>query len=75
MARLKIRQLRLERIIRLLLGCAVLVVFGWIFFILAGRALCYVAIRQIGDLTNTKIRTESVDFRTDGSVYIKNLVI
>ncbi len=61
--------------IRWLLGCAVLAVLLWVFFILAGRALCYVAIRQIGDLTHTKIRTESVDFRTNGSVYIKNLVI
>ena len=57
------------------MGCAVLAVLCWVFFILAGRALCYVAIQQIGELTNTKIKTESVDFRTNGSVYIKNLVI
>lgn len=61
--------------IRWLLTCAILAALSWLFFILAGRALCYVAIRQIGELTNTKIRTESVDFRTNGSVYIKNLVI
>jgi hypothetical protein len=47
----------------------------WLFFVMAGRALCYIAMRQIAGLTNTKIRTESVDFHTDGSVFIKELVI
>jgi len=61
--------------IRRLLACAVLAALSWVFFILAGRALCYIAIRQIGELTNTKIRTASVDFRTNGSVLIRNLVI
>lgn len=75
MARLRIRQLKLKRIIRWLLGGAILGILCGVFFILVGRALCYVAIQQIGDLTNTKIKTESVDFRTNGSVYIKNLVI
>lgn len=75
MARLKIRHLKPKRIIRWLLSCAILAGLSWLFFILAGRALCYVAIQQIGELTNTKIKTESVDFRTNGSVYIKNLVI
>ena len=75
MAQHKIRHSRPKRIIRWLLSCAILAVLSWIFFILAGRALCYVAIRQIGDLTHTKIRTESVDFRTNGSVFIKHLVI
>ena len=75
MARQRLRHLRPKRIIRWLLGCAILAVLSWVFFILAGRALCYVAIKQIGDLTNTKIKTESVDFRTNGSVYIRNLVI
>ncbi len=75
MARLRIRHLRPKRIIRWLLGCVILAVLSWVFFILAGRALCYVAIRQIGDLTNTKIRTGSVNFRVNGSVLIRNLVI
>lgn len=47
----------------------------WPFYILAGRALCYIALRQIEGLTNTEIKTESVSFRTDGSVFIKKLVI
>ncbi len=66
---------RSQSIIRRLLTYAVLVVLLWVFYIAAGRALCYIAMRQIGGLTNTKIRTESVKFHTDGSVYIKNLVI
>jgi hypothetical protein len=75
MARFRIQPLKPKRIIRWLVSCAILAVLSWIFFIFAGRALCYVAIQQIGELTNTKIKTESVDFRTNGSVYIKNLVI
>ncbi|UCC97654.1 MAG: AsmA-like C-terminal domain-containing protein [Phycisphaerales bacterium] len=47
----------------------------WVFYIAAGRALCYIAMRQIAGLTNTKIRTESVAFHSNGSVYIKNLTI
>jgi hypothetical protein len=75
MARSRIRYLTPKRIIHWLLSCAILAVLAWLLFIFAGRALCYVAIRQIGELTNTKIKVESVDFRTDGSVYIRNLVI
>lgn len=48
---------------------------SWFFYIEAGRVLSYIAIRQIAKLTNTKIRTGLVDFHTDGSVYIEQLVI
>jgi len=48
---------------------------SWFFYIEAGRILSYIAIRQIARLTNTKIRTGLVDFHTDGSVYIEQLVI
>jgi hypothetical protein len=75
MARSRMRYLTPKRIIHWLVSCAILVVLLWLFFIFAGRALCYVAIQQIGELTNTKIKAGSVDFRTDGSVYIRNLVI
>lgn len=51
------------------------VVLIWSIFSIAGRVLPYVAIRQIAELTNTKIDTSSVRFRFDGSVSIKNLVI
>ena len=66
---------RSKTIIRRFLTYAVLAVLLWVFYIAAGRALCYIAMRQIAGLTNTKIKTESVKFHTDGSVYIKNLVI
>jgi len=61
--------------IRRLLTGLVLAVLLWLFFLLGGRALCYIAIGQIAELTNTKITTESVNFNTNGSVFIKNLVI
>jgi hypothetical protein len=47
----------------------------WLFFILVGRVLRKIAVAQITELTNTKIKTESVDFNLDGSVFIKKLVV
>jgi hypothetical protein len=75
MARLDIRNLKTKGIIRWLVEVLVLAVLLWLFFILAGRALCHIALAQIAELTNTKIKTKSVNFRTDGSVLIKELVI
>jgi hypothetical protein len=75
MARLKIQNLRPKGVIRWLAEVLILTVLLWLFFILAGRALCHIALSQIAELTNTKIKTESVNFHTDGSVLIKELVI
>ena len=47
----------------------------WVAFVLGGRALPQIAIGQLSDLTNTKIDVKSVEFRFDGSVFIKDLVI
>ncbi|MEA3224586.1 MAG: hypothetical protein U9Q07_01455, partial [Planctomycetota bacterium] len=58
---------------RRILAGLILLALVWPFYILAGRALCYIALRQIAELTNTKIETESVSFRTNGSVLIKKL--
>ena len=66
---------RPRTIFRRILSYLLLAVLLWIFYIAAGRALCYIAMRQIAGLTNTKIRTESVAFHSDGSVYIKNFTI
>ncbi|MHC4486868.1 MAG: hypothetical protein ACYS4T_16945 [Planctomycetota bacterium] len=75
MAQLKTQSSKTKIIIRWLLGGLVLAVLLWLFFILAGRALCHIAIGQIAELTNTRIEAESIDFHTDGSVFIGNLVI
>ncbi len=75
MDRLEIKNLLSKGIIRWLVEVLILAVLLWLFFILAGRALCHIALAQIAELTNTKIKTESVNFRTDGSVLIKELVI
>jgi hypothetical protein len=75
MARIKIKNLESKGVIRWLAEVLILAVLLWLFFILAGRALCHIALSQIAELTNTKIKTESVNFRTDGSVLIKELVI
>ena len=75
MAKLKIQNLKLKSAIRWLVEVLILAALLWLFFILAGRALCHIALGQIAELTNTKIKTESVDFNSDCSVLIKKLVI
>ena len=67
--------LRLKKLIRRLMLGGILAGLMWLFYILAGRALCYIAIKQIGELTNTSIRTESVDYHADGSVFVKGFVV
>ena len=75
MARFKIQNLKVKSVTRWLVEVLILAALLWLFFILAGRALCHIALGQIAELTNTKIRKESVDFNTDGSVVIKKLVV
>jgi len=75
MARPKTQKRTLNTIIRWLVAGLILAPLSWFFYIEAGRVLSYIAIRQIAKLTNTKIRTGLVDFHTDGSVYIEQLVI
>jgi hypothetical protein len=64
-----------KRIFRYFLVALILAAVLWGGFLLGGRALCHIAIGQIAELTGTKIKAESIDFRTNGSVLIKNLVI
>jgi hypothetical protein len=61
--------------IRRLAGVLIAAFCLWLVFVLIGRALRHIAIGQIAELTNTKIKTKSVDFNFDGSVVIKKLVI
>jgi len=61
--------------IRTILEILFLVGLLWLFFILAGRALCKIAIDQIAEMINARITTESVDFDINGSVFIKGLVV
>jgi hypothetical protein len=63
---------------KIILWFVVLLVVGvalWFGFIFIGRSLCHIAIGQIAELTNTRIETGSVDFRSNGSVFIERLVI
>ena len=75
MALFKIQNLKNKSTVRWLVELLILAVLLWLFFILAGRALCHIALAQIAEMINTKIKTESVNFRTNGSVVIKDLVI
>ena len=65
------RRRNIQRLLTWLLFLALL----WPFYILAGRALCYIALREIAELTNTRIQTESVRFHSNGSVFIRKLSI
>jgi AsmA-like C-terminal region len=47
----------------------------WLAFEIGGRLLPQIALKQLSDLTNTKIDVKSIEFRFDGSVFIKDLVI
>ena len=75
MAQPKTQKRTLNTVIRCLIAGLILAPLSWFFYIEAGRVLSYIAIRQIAKLTNTTIRTGLVDFHTDGSIYIEQLVI
>lgn len=64
-----------KTIYRIGLELLVLIILLWIFIVLAGRALKRIAIAQIGEITNTKIKAASVNFDLDGSVFIEGLLI
>ncbi len=75
MIRFKAHVIRLKTIVHWLLIILILAGLLWLLYIFSGRALCYIALRQIGELTNTKIKTGSVVFNANGSVFIKRLEV
>lgn len=64
-----------RRIWRWFLEFVLTVAMMWMGLVFAGRVLPKIAIRQISELTNTRIETGGVDFRFDGSVYITDLSV
>lgn len=64
-----------KTIIRVSIEVSVTAVVLWSLLAFIGRKLGETALKRIGELTNTKITTESLRFRLDGSVAIKNLII
>ncbi len=62
-------------LLRLSLEAAAVIIILWLAFRYTGQILCRAAITQIGQLTNTKITSEIVEFNLDGSVNIGNLAI
>jgi hypothetical protein len=61
--------------IRKLVDVLILAVVLWLIYTLAGRSLRQVAITQIAEFTNAKIKAQSIDFNFDGSVFIEKLVV
>ena len=64
-----------RRVVRWLVALAATAILLWLGFIFGGKMLCRIAIGQIAKLTNTRIQTASVDFQSNGSVVIKDLLI
>lgn len=62
-------------LLRRILDFLILAVVVWLAYILAGRSLRQVAVAQLAELTNAKIKAQSIDFNFDGSVSIEKLVI
>ncbi|HLB72504.1 MAG TPA: hypothetical protein VJJ98_00650, partial [Sedimentisphaerales bacterium] len=64
-----------RRVVRWLVALAAAAILLWLGFIFGGKMLCRIAISQIAKLTNTRIETASVDFHSNGSVVINDLLI
>jgi len=47
----------------------------WVAYILAGNLLRQVAVEQIAELTGSKVKIKSVDFKLNGSIKISDLLI
>ncbi len=75
MRQIKAHNSKPVHITRWFISILILVILVWFLYIYIGKILCRIAIGQIAELTNTNIKVESVNFRTNGSVVINNLVI
>ena len=75
MGQIKAHNSKPVHITRWFISILILVIIVWLLYIEIGQLLCRIAIRQIAELTNTNINVESVNFRTNGSVVINNIVI
>ncbi len=60
---------------RICIELFILIILVWLFIILAGRALKRIAVAQIAEISNTKIKARSINFDLNGSVFIEGLVI
>ncbi len=62
-------------LIRWLSSISIMAVLLWVIYIYAGKLLCQIALGQIGELTNTKIKAGSIKFMSNGSVVFTDLVV
>jgi hypothetical protein len=75
MAQNKTHKSKYRSVTRWLVSVFILAFLIWLLYIYTGKALCHIALGQIAQLTNTKIRIGSVDFHADGSVFIEDLIV
>src|SRR3974390_1530843 len=64
-----------NRAIRWILEFAAFAFLIWLIFDISGKFLPQIALKQLSELTNTRIEASSIDFRFDGSVFINDLII
>ncbi|MBN2589227.1 MAG: hypothetical protein JXA96_05165 [Sedimentisphaerales bacterium] len=62
-------------VIRWLSSISIIAVLLWVMYIYAGKLLCHIALGQIGELTNTKIKAGSIKYMANGSVLFTDLVV
>ncbi len=75
MKKVKTHKSKFIIIVRWLLSLVILAVLMWFVYLRAGRLLCCIAIRQIGELTNTRISAGSINYQANGSIFINDFVV
>jgi hypothetical protein len=64
-----------NKAIRWFLEFAAFGILIWLAFAIGGKVLPQIALKQLSELTNTRIDVKSIEFRYDGSVFIQDLLI
>ena len=75
MNKAKTYNLKIITIFRWLASLVILVILLWFLYLYAGRLLCSIALSQIGELTGTRICAGSINYQSNGSVFINDLVV
>ena len=62
-------------VIRWLSSISILAVLLWVMYLYAGKLLCHIALGQIGEFTNTRIKAGSIKYMANGSVLFTDFVV
>ncbi len=75
MKKIKKNKSKFITVVQWLSSISIIAVLMWVIYIYAGKLLCQIALGQIGELTNTKIKADSIKYMSNGSVVFTNLVV